>query len=429
MKRLYANLYKIVLAICLFISLSAHAVQYNPVLSTTSPYPGLTMLSNANSSYAALLSNNSGATAPTYGVAGTIFMNTSNSLFEVYTGSNWVNAGTFTTTQFATVNNGVPYTIPSSTGSANAYVVTYSPVPSAYVIGQHYPFISNFANTTTASENVNTLGAKQIKKQGSVGLGSADIPSGAVVDTVYDGTFMQMISQTGNSSSGTVTSIATNNGVTGGTITGSGTISLATIGNNQVLANISGGTTFPSGTGAPVLTSLGLTGTGASALGFTGMHSVAAGGLSLSTSAAGDAFVLSSAGVITKGTWNGTAIGPTFLAVATSTAEGILKPDNTTTTVSAGVISTIGSNTPAFGAVGSYVYATNTENDGGGACAPGTGSTTTTGNWLAVVGGSGGGSVTLTGTWQCMGNGNPNGVAILWLRISQLFKTARDGIA
>src|ERR1019366_2336166 len=47
---------------------------------------------------------------------------------------------------------------------------------------------------------------------------------------------------------GTVTSIATNNGITGGTITGTGTIGLAAIANNDLLANISGGSLAPSAT-------------------------------------------------------------------------------------------------------------------------------------------------------------------------------------
>jgi len=44
---------------------------------------------------------------------------------------------------------------------------------------------------------------------------------------------------------GTVTSIATNNGITGGTITSSGTIGLATIANHNLLANTSGSTAAP----------------------------------------------------------------------------------------------------------------------------------------------------------------------------------------
>lgn len=414
----------LLIAALLLICNAASAVQYSPVLSTTSPYPGLTMLANANSSYAALLSNNSGATAPSYGVAGTIFMNTSSNLFEVYNGTNWLNAGTFSTAQFSTVNNGVPYTIPASTGSSNAYVVTYSPVPTALVTGQHYPFISNFANTTTATENVNSLGAKQIKKQGSVGLISADIPSGAVVDTVYDGTFMQMISQVGNSSVGTVSSIATTSPICGGTITGTGTLVLCSQANNTVLANISGGSAAPSATGAPVVTSLGITGTGASATGFIGMHSTAAGGLSLSTSAAGDAFVLSTAGVVTTGTWNGTVIGPSYLAVATSSAEGIGKPDNSTITVSSGIWSATGTLPAAF-AVGSYVMASPgspISNTAAGATVSGSSLTVymagydhTQGPIFTATGD------TLSGTWRCMQTMNGNGIQApigLFLRIS-----------
>lgn len=45
---------------------------------------------------------------------------------------------------------------------------------------------------------------------------------------------------------GTITSIATNNGVTGGTITTTGTIGLASIASGTVLANVTGGSTFPS---------------------------------------------------------------------------------------------------------------------------------------------------------------------------------------
>jgi hypothetical protein len=51
-----------------------------------------------------------------------------------------------------------------------------------------------------------------------------------------------------STSAGTVTSVATNNGITGGTITTSGTIGLATIGANTVLANNTGSTAVPTAT-------------------------------------------------------------------------------------------------------------------------------------------------------------------------------------
>ncbi len=54
------------------------------------------------------------------------------------------------------------------------------------------------------------------------------------------------ITNTSPSSGGTVTSIATNNGITGGTITSTGTIGLAAIAANSVLANLTAGSAAPS---------------------------------------------------------------------------------------------------------------------------------------------------------------------------------------
>jgi hypothetical protein len=55
----------------------------------------------------------------------------------------------------------------------------------------------------------------------------------------------------GGGGSGTVTSVATGAGLTGGAITTSGTISLASIANQRILANFSGGSAAPTAT-APV---------------------------------------------------------------------------------------------------------------------------------------------------------------------------------
>lgn len=394
----------------------AFASQYNPVLSTTSPYPGLTMLSNANSSFATLLSNNSGASAPTYQVEGTFFINTSSSLLEVYSGTGWVNAGAFSASQWQSVNNGVPYTIPASTGSANAYVVTYAPVPTALVTGQHYPFISNFANTTTATENVNGLGAKQITKQGTAALASADIPSGAVVDTVYDGTFMQMVSQRGNSSSGTLTSIATNNGVTGGTITGAGTIGLAPQSNNTILSNISGATAAPTG------------------------NSVSGVMDSTTTNTQGGVYYRNATGfaLLPPGTsgqplvTQGASANPVFgsnVTISGAFTGGSAAISGTTTTANLVITGSCTgcSATPSAFAVGSYVLAcyangANCVTNSVGAISAGT---TVAGSTLEVF--TAGGVPTgdsVTGTWRAMqtatgtGGTQPTQVIILFLRIS-----------
>lgn len=90
-------------------------------------------------------------------------------------------------------------------GSTDAYAITLSPVPSSYTTGTHYRFKANTANTGACTLNVNSLGAKTIKKvQGGIttDLADNDIRAGQFVDVVYDGTNFQMQSNLGNAASG-----------------------------------------------------------------------------------------------------------------------------------------------------------------------------------------------------------------------------------
>jgi len=68
--------------------------------------------------------------------------------------------------------------------------------------GQMLSFKAGAANTGASTLNVNGLGAKDIKKNGSADLAANDIKSGQVVTVIYDGTQFQMISQIGNASGG-----------------------------------------------------------------------------------------------------------------------------------------------------------------------------------------------------------------------------------
>lgn len=87
----------------------------------------------------------------------------------------------------------------SDTGAANAYVVTLSPVPGAYTAGMLVQFKASNANTTTSTVNVNSLGAKTIKKLGgSTDLASGDIASGMIVELEYDGTNFIMLNPVAN---------------------------------------------------------------------------------------------------------------------------------------------------------------------------------------------------------------------------------------
>lgn len=90
-------------------------------------------------------------------------------------------------------------------GSTDAYAITLSPAPSAYQTGTHYRFKANTANTGACTLNVNSLGAKTIKKAAggiTTDLADNDIRAGQFVDVVYDGTNMQMQSTLGNAASG-----------------------------------------------------------------------------------------------------------------------------------------------------------------------------------------------------------------------------------
>ena len=82
-------------------------------------------------------------------------------------------------------------------------------------------------------------------RNGSVWTALPPATAGQVLTTGGAGANPSWTTVTGT---GTVTNIATNNGVTGGPITNTGTIGLATFATGNVLANVSGGTTFPTPT-------------------------------------------------------------------------------------------------------------------------------------------------------------------------------------
>lgn len=87
----------------------------------------------------------------------------------------------------------------TSSGSANAYVLTLTPAITTYT-GFCGEFIANFSNTAAATININGLGGVAITKNGAslTPLISNDIKTGQVVGLCYDGTEMQMQSQFAN---------------------------------------------------------------------------------------------------------------------------------------------------------------------------------------------------------------------------------------
>ena len=96
----------------------------------------------------------------------------------------------------------------ADSGSANAYVVTLSPVPSSLSTGFPVRFKAGNTNTGASTLNVNALGAVAIHRQDGSALQAGDITAGQMVYTSFDGTYFQLLwagvsqvqlqSQTGN---------------------------------------------------------------------------------------------------------------------------------------------------------------------------------------------------------------------------------------
>lgn len=81
----------------------------------------------------------------------------------------------------------------SSVAGTDTITATATPTPAAYAAGQTFRFVSAGANTGAVTLNISSLGAKSVTKFGSTALSAGDIPSGAAVEVVYDGTRFQLI--------------------------------------------------------------------------------------------------------------------------------------------------------------------------------------------------------------------------------------------
>lgn len=93
------------------------------------------------------------------------------------------------------MNSTLVYDYAADSVGSDAYAITLTPAPTAYVTGQRFTFKAGTANTGAATLNVNSLGAKTIKKQYNLDLNTGDILANQIVEVVYDGTNMQMVSQ------------------------------------------------------------------------------------------------------------------------------------------------------------------------------------------------------------------------------------------
>jgi len=333
---------------------------------TISPYPGLTLVQNINSAMQAINSCNSGASPPSYQVEGTCYDDSTNNLMELYSGSAWVKWGSYTGSQFVPLSNGVPLgTCPTTTGSANAYVLTYSPAPTAYVSGQPYCFFTNFSNTGSATVNVNSLGALTLKKIGGTNLASADLGSGVEVVCIYDGTNCEIISQIASAGGGgSVTSVSADGTILSGTITTSGSFTRANAGAWSILNNGTSGSATPSYTSTPSAQAYYLGTTQATSAGKTGLHSPATNAVALEANGNDALYVTASSKVGINNTTPadyldvGGAIGITSTSAAP--VNGLSSP-----TANALLLSTSGSGAVAIGNDGGVTIGSPTGGDKG----------------------------------------------------------------
>lgn len=137
------------------------------------------------------------------------------------------------TIPFSTLVNGV--TIPSDTIASN-------------VTGITAPAAGNTLSAVLDATLTATPGSVLYRSSsGWVSLGPGS--NNNCLTYVSAGPAVAWGSCSGSGGTGTVTSVATNNGLTGGPITASGTIGLAPISNNTVLANTTGSTGVPTATG------------------------------------------------------------------------------------------------------------------------------------------------------------------------------------
>lgn len=75
----------------------------------------------------------------------------------------------------------------------DTYTGTLSPAIVTYTTGAKYRSYVTNANTGAATVNLNSLGAKSFKKNGSAALTAGDIPAASIIEYAYDGTNFQLL--------------------------------------------------------------------------------------------------------------------------------------------------------------------------------------------------------------------------------------------
>ena len=112
--------------------------------------------------------------------------------------------------QFDVMNQRYQYS--SATGT-NALSITVPKTPAAYAVGQAFEFIATATNTGAVTMNVNSLGAKSVKKLNIKdamidAVEAGDIVNGGIYRIVYNGTDFQITSGASSAAGGGLVPIA-----------------------------------------------------------------------------------------------------------------------------------------------------------------------------------------------------------------------------
>lgn len=121
------------------------------------------------------------------GAVGEITYDTTNLRFRAHDNSK---AGGYHVPIHRDIQNGT-MTGGTAGGTANALTLALAPAPAAYATGQWVWFIAASDNTGSATLNLNSIGAKTLKRQiagAKQNLSAGDIKSGRVYWAFYDGT-------------------------------------------------------------------------------------------------------------------------------------------------------------------------------------------------------------------------------------------------
>lgn len=82
-----------------------------------------------------------------------------------------------------------------SVAGTNTITASATPALAAYAAGQRFAFAAANASTGAVTLNINSLGAKDVTRDGTNALRDGDIAAGAIVHVIYDGTRFQMLNQ------------------------------------------------------------------------------------------------------------------------------------------------------------------------------------------------------------------------------------------